>query len=519
MKSSALSSLTEKKFALWGTLIYAVVVTVLSCFHEVWRDEVIPLSLVIDSHSLADVFAKSINYGHGALWYYVLYFGYALCHKAVVLKVLNVLICVVAVYVFLSRAPFSRLQKALFIGGVLPLYVYPVINRDYGLTMLLVFLFCVLYDKRFTNFISLSVILFLLANLVAYSTIMVMAISGALLLEFIFFADSRRQWMARPWDTAVGLALIVLGIAACIITLTPDYTMSIVRPPITAPGAVMAAIKAIMMPEKAYPTLFGIESDVFLKLATWAYLIYLGRRGIRIFWIVGGCWLALAMLFHLVWPTTALRHQGAFLLVFVTAMWLDGLARGENRPYAFRPLEAVRAFVARHKNSAFTLILILQVCAAYPEIKRDVRGDYSASRKLAEFIRHDPALKDAVVVPEPDTFGEAYSYYGTNPVFFPREDQFRRYARFTIESRGWYSLAELLASAKNLRAQRGQPVVIVLGHRLSPQGPFLIQFSAMTHKAFTYTPESLRDFNSQTVKAASFRPAITDEEFDVYLLK
>ncbi len=520
MKNTTLNSLSDKKFALWSALAYVIVVSILSCFHEVWRDEIIPLSIAIDSHSPADLFAKIINYGHSGLWYYLLYFGYALLHTTVILKILNILICTLAVYLFMMKAPFARLQKLLFMGGVLPLYVYPIVNRDYGLSMLFIFLFCVFYDKRFTHFVTLGVILFLLANVVAYSTVMVLAILGALSLEFVFSAESRRQWMKRPWDTAIGFGLIVGGIAFSVITLTPDYTMIVVRPPVTFSTAVVSAIKAVVMPERAYPTLFGFESGVFMKLMTWTFVIYLWRRNINMFLIVAGSLFGLAMLFHLVWPTTALRHQGAFYLLFIIAMWLDNIPRpGGDRPFAFKPLEALRQLVSRHKNSAFTFILFLQVCAAYPEIKRDLREDYSASRKLGEFLKNDPALKDAVVVPEPDTFGEAFSYYADNPVFFPREDQYRKYARFTNESRQWYTLDELLATAQNIKAQTGKPVVFVMGHDLSPKGPFLIQFSGMTHKVFTYTPESLRAFNSQTVKAASFHPAITDEEFDVYVFK
>jgi len=61
--------------------------------------------------------------------------------------------------------------------------------------------------------------------------------------------------------------------------------------------------------------------------------------------------------------------------------------------------------------------------------------------------------------------------------------------------------------------------VFVMGHRMSPHGPFLIQFSGMTRKVFTYDAASLADFENSTRRLASFRPAITGEEFEVYLLK
>jgi len=440
-------------------------------------------------------------------------------HKAIIVKILNLTVSILAVFIFLTRAPFSRLQKILFIGGLFPLYIYPVINRDYSLSMLLTFVFCVLYERRFSHFVLLGSVLFLLANTHIHSWITVAAILGSLCLEFVLSADSRRQWRSRPVDTCVGFGLILAGLVCSYVSVTPDSIWNVVRPVVTLPLAVKGAALAVLAPERAFPTLFGFDSSLFLKLSAWALAIYLWRN-FYLFMIYAGAVLGLGLFFHVMFLTTALRHQAAFYLLLIIVLWIDKTA--PERPLFVLPLkffQDIRNFVGRYKEPAFTLILVLQVCAAYPAIKDDVRKDYSPSRRLAQFLKHDPVLKNAIVIPEPDTFAEALPYYADNPIFIAREGRFGPITHYTIESRSWYTLSELLSDSKKVKASTGKPVVILLGHHVSPQGPFKIDFSVGTRKTFTYTPESLKDFLGQTKKVAGFHQTLTDEEYDVYLLK
>jgi hypothetical protein len=75
----------------------------------------------------------------------------------------------------------------------------------------------------------------------------------------------------------------------------------------------------------------------------------------------------------------------------------------------------------------------------------------------------------------------------------------------------------LMVAAKNVKLQTGKTVLIILSHKLSPQGPFLIK---MTHqRSFVYSRESLDDFYTLTSRVAVFDKASTDENYRVYLLK
>jgi hypothetical protein len=178
--------LMKIKLTIISTLLYAAIVIFVSCFHEVWRDEVSAVSMAVSSTSALDLFRVIHPFGHPGLWDLILYLAYQIYPHYVVLKISNLVIAIAAVYLFFRTAPWKWLYKILFIGGIFPLYIYPVVNRNYAISMLLIFLFCWLYRQRFQKFIWLSLTLFLLANTHAYSLLLVGILTSGLLIEAFF---------------------------------------------------------------------------------------------------------------------------------------------------------------------------------------------------------------------------------------------------------------------------------------------------------------------------------------------
>src|SRR5882672_12548641 len=87
---------------IWSvTTVYAVLIIVWSCFHEPWRDEVLPVTLVIKSHSLWDLFHNLKDYGHPALWCTILYVVHHIFPYYGILKIINVSVNVIGAHIFL----------------------------------------------------------------------------------------------------------------------------------------------------------------------------------------------------------------------------------------------------------------------------------------------------------------------------------------------------------------------------------------------------------------------------------
>lgn len=140
----------SRGWSLFLTAVFALVLLLLLWRHEMWRDELQAWLLVRDSSSLVDLWHNSRYEGHPLLWHMMLFPLAHLFAQPAVMKVLHWVIAVGCAALVVYRAPFPMLIKGAIIFSYLPLYEYGVISRNYGLTMLGVWLFCVLLQRSRT---------------------------------------------------------------------------------------------------------------------------------------------------------------------------------------------------------------------------------------------------------------------------------------------------------------------------------------------------------------------------------
>ena len=494
------------------TLIYSGLIISLSYSHVVWRDEVRALSIAMDSRTPLDLLFQGVhNEGHPILWYLVLWVGFQLTHSVWILKVASVSIAIILVYFFLLKSPFSLLQKALFIFGFYPAFLYSVVCRGYGLSQLLLFWICYLYPKRFTQNIIFAGVLFLFANSEVHALIIVSAIFLALIVELVW---KRRELLEDPVvrkRIAVGLAIIAFGIVFSVLQLSIDKTSD--HP------------KVLMLN-------FGIVSKEFLNAALFAgdsFNRYLGIRwvpGCLIVWffylflarnllLLGVCFVSitgLAMIGHLVYPLGEL-HQGYLYFLMIAGFWIEIERENHNRAI-FIDTSGWRVFLTKARQVFLYVLLIAQLVMAYQWISQAIKVPNSSSRSFGEFLDDHPEFKNAIIIGERAEFMESVAYYTRARIYMPREGRFSKTVGFTSANRRNYSLQELLETAKRLKNLYHCPILIALELVLDSKGPFT------GARSFTCPKEQLIQFLNSTLKVASFRrKTISREEYDVYLLK
>lgn len=508
--------ISQGRAVLFVTLIYALVVSTLSGLHEVWRDEVVLIDMIAASKSLFHLFGNLHNYGHPGLWHTLLYFGHSIIPEYFILKITAVSVAVLGVYIFLLRAPFSFGQKLLFVCGFFPIYLYPVFARSYGLSMLLGFAFCALYQDRIKNFIPMSIVLFLLANVHAHTLIIVIAIFLSLAVEFITTIHRRLERIFDQKKIMIGLSIILCGIGLSIIQIIPDQTSIIFKiSSLNVYNVTEALIKALVIPGKAFSAVLGFESAIFVNGVIWVLYIYLSRKpGLLIIFAVSV--IGLTMFMTLVYSSNAMRHQGALYLLIIMIFWLDAVVQGERISLSAWADKIYRS-IASYKHAFFTFLLIMQVCMAYPAVKDDILHDYSSSKRFAAFLDDNKQFKDAILMGEPDTLVESIPYYSDIDIYLHRQKKFGKRVIFTTTKNLDLTLDEYLDTAINLKKETGRPVILMMGRDLNPQGPFIIKgyFGAN----FIYSKESLKEFHRKVTKITKFKDALGDENYDVYLLK
>lgn len=506
----------KQKAILLLTLIYGVSVIFISSFHEVWRDEVRALSIVMDSRDIIQLFKNLHNEGHPGLWYLILYFGFKLTRAVVVLKIVSILIAISAIYVFLKRAPFLWIQKILFVFGFFPLYEYSVISRNYGFSMLLLFLFCSLYKERFKNIFLVSIVLFLLANTNAHSLIIVIAIFLSMFIELIHYKAGLIKSNQNLGKIAIGFSIIIIGILFSIVQIYPDKTTIVTGVHfLDFFSVIKAGIKALVFPGRLFSASLGLNNAVFVTLVIWLSYVYLLLRAPFLFIIFFTSLTGLGMFFLLIYGAE-MYHQGFLYLLIVAIFWIGSLVN-EGGKVTIEPFNMASAFINKHKNTFFSFLLIMQIFMAYPAVKAELFADYSSSKIFGKFLKDHLDLKDAIIIGEPDYLLESIAYYVTNPIYIPREQRFGKTVKLTTDSRRKLSLGELLNIAQKLKDEFNKPIVIATWLNLSPQRPFTLVYSY--NKIFTCSPEQLKMFLENTTKIVSFHDAISDENYDVFVLK
>jgi hypothetical protein len=493
---------------------WLAVVIFVSTHHEVRRDEVRALSAAIEPASIWQL-PSSIKYeGHPILWYLILRIAFCIMHTPVALKAASICIAFASVIIFCRYAPFPVWQKILFICGLLPAYEYCVTARNYGISMLLFFLFAMLYPQRKKRPVVMACILAALANTNMHSCIL----TGVLTAMWLFdtLVVDRRALNARSAVSLIlVLAIIATGIFCSVITVLPSRDTVIAKPFSTiAPKAARALYTNILHPgthlDKVLPHLPGFARDI-LVLVLVAGLLTRPQAAISLF--AGVVFMGT---FFSSFYQDALRHQGITVIFAICLYWI---VNQQITNHTKNRLKQALNFM--HKLSVYIIlsaIFVVHIFGAAYIISTDISKERSSSKAFGRFIAAHPEYHDAIIMGEPDYLLESLPYYASNRIYIPREQRFGNITSFTSASKAQMSLGELLSIARQVKNSKGVNVLIVMGHLdLFNRQEYKISYPFS--KTFTWSPEELAAFKSQTTKVAEFNKAVAgDENYEIYLL-
>lgn len=531
MKEKILEYIKKNKFALILTLVYGIFIIILSSFHEVWRDEVRALNYATEANSLWDLFKnlKISNEGHPALWHTLLYIGYHIFHSTIILKILNIIISVSAIYIFLTFSPFTRLQKLIFIFGYFPFYQFSVINRNYALAMLLLFSICALYKVRFKKILIISFLLFLFANTHVLTNIITFAFLLSLLVEYIYkLNNGDEEIRGRHIKISLGFIVILLGIAISLLQSIPNANATLTAiNNIEIDGAIKSFYDSFLKPISSSYTGFGFSSSyIFLAIIIWFYYAYLFsfRPFIFLNVFIG---IFIIEIFSRNIIMLPLRQQGIVYIYLVSIFWIDVGSHHDlliYKKYFTGQLINFKNCIQQYKFAFFNFILLIQLSLMPLAVYQDIKMEYSSSKRLANDIFKNKDLREGILIGDMDEYVESLSYYINNPIYIPREKKFNKTVSWSTENTPFFSLSDILNTAQYLNKTYNKPVIIVLTYRdLGINGPFIRLITA--HRIFEYDINSLEEFMKQTIFFGSYKNAYGvmydterfKENYDVYI--
>jgi hypothetical protein len=429
----------------------------------------------------------------------------------------------------LLRSPFSVVLIALLLFSRFALFEYSVMARNYGISMLLMFLFATLYDRHRDRGIVLGIVLFLLANSNAHSAL----IAGAFLCFWMFDIAGDKN-IQRSWALKVILlngAIVTLGAVICALTIYPTYNdAAVVDKPDGTWGTLL--LKGIFLPAERFHELL-IPQQAFEKLSRWTAgkikfpdglmsLLMLGstlglvRRPAAFFAALLGL-IGFSVFFSLVYAGQY-RHDALWLVFLISMYWIVGAGtpRESNIPERFK---AYIHPVSIAGYISLALLVLLQVPQGLAQFSMalDRERPNSRSYDLSLLVKSQPELHDAMIIADPDYLIEALPYYMSNPTYLMREQRFGNVTIFTWKARLELSLDDILTDAARLRQQMHKPIIILLGQKLDSSLPAQ-SYSEGYNWKLTTTPSQISRFLSSAKLIKSFGPVHGDESFDVYTL-
>ena len=200
----------RRREALFLAVIVGVVGLVGALNHELWRDEAEIWLLARDSATPGDLLANMSTQGHPALWYAANWLLARVTPDPRIMQLFHVAIAAALAWTVGRHAPFPRFVRVLFCLGYYPIYEFNVVNRGYGLQLLLALAVCVLWPRRARVLWWIALLLALLAHTIVYGAI----VAGTLVLVMAILSRHPDDPLSRLsiGATLGPLALAVAGI-------------------------------------------------------------------------------------------------------------------------------------------------------------------------------------------------------------------------------------------------------------------------------------------------------------------
>jgi hypothetical protein len=517
------SAVHRRFFALTILAAWLGVVSFLAWTHLVWRDEVRALSLAVQGDNVFAMLKGLHGEGHPALWYLLLRAAHNLVARPEVLLLVSLAAAAVALSILVLRSPFSLPFPALILLTRFSIYEYSVMARNYGLSMIFVFLFAVFYKRRRDRDCTLGVLLFLLANCSVPSALLV---GGLLLFWFMDIvygvpADRSRHIRMFLWNTAIAGC----GLLISFLTISPTFNDSAPLDPHRINAGML--ITAVLFPSLEFMPLshlplvdrlaagmpLGPLMPILKSWILWGSTLGLIRR--RSAFIAALATLAgFSLYFAAVYPGWY-RHQALWIVFMIGMYWLAAPEHTQTKPASVDWLPAVGTLL-------FVLVVLQQVPYGVRRIvgaaTDPIAAIHARSDNLGSILAAHPDLKESVIIANPDFLLETLPYYVSNPTYLLHEQRYGNVDHFTRKAKLKLSLGEVLNSAVRLRKETGRPVVILLWQKIDPSQPAQTYREAYNWE-FTVTPEQAREFQQATRFLQHHNaPPGTSEGYDVYVL-
>ena len=391
------------------TILFFILSFIGILHHEMWRDEYQAWMVAADAHSLPQLFQNLKYEGNPPLWHLFLYVITSLTNNPFWMQVFHILVSTSFIFLFNRFSPFPLLQKFLFTFGYFSFFEFNLISRGYGLGLLLIILFCILYEQRQKYIFYIALVLFLLANNTIFGVILTVSFSGIIVLENLFPDKKTKTPVISLGRLAVFIFIVSVGtiIGYLLIRPEPDNSFptlyvtgfDVVRLKYTLSRFIYAYFSFpdfstihfwnsnFFIPNpKDFP--FGLTTSLFI-----IWIIAFMRYRLITLMYIGGTLILLAFHYYtgLMWN----RYAGHLYLLVIVSCWL--IYYGKEKPFKNIFLNKVSLIGNKIRTPFFVLLLVIHFCGGVVSYIMDLNYPFSTSSKAADYIRNNHLMDYEII--------------------------------------------------------------------------------------------------------------------------
>ncbi len=393
--------LLKKNYSLLITFLFFLISFFLIGKHEMWRDEIQAWLIARDSSDLFSLFENLKYEGHPGLWHLILFCLTRITHNPYYMQILHVLISSCSIFILCHWSPFNKIQKLLLTFSYFFFYEYSIISRSYGLSTLLIFIFCTLFENRKKNSLKIAWTLFLLSHTNIFGFLMALSLFITTLLEdFIsfFIKNSSFKGLFKK-NQYISIIISISGFITALIQLSPPIDSPIVNTKINFPLHFYDLVFVFRNTLKAYMPIPNFKYDfwgtsllnisfvleiIFILLFIISFLIfinYLKRRPSSIFlYLFSSIILSTFFLLKLNDFYGSQRHFGFLFLSLLSSLWI----------YKFCILGSKKRkniFYDKSLNFTINILFSIQAFAGIVAATYDYIFPFSSAKETANFLK------------------------------------------------------------------------------------------------------------------------------------
>ena len=435
----------KNKVNLVVMLCYSIITFIILLFHESWRDEA-QAWLIARDLNIIDIFRQMKYEGHPVIWYLILAPFAKLGLPYIFVKIVSWLICNIAVWLILKKAPFNLILKILFIFSMPMIYLYPSISRSYCLIPLAITIVAIYFGQRHEKPIQYILSILFLANT---HVIMYGMVGILLLLFYIEELIQNRKTNSKEQKKKVYISLIVI-IVGLILTLIPILISMTTNTDVSLTSNTASIFEDTKLKmENAYKEImtgcFG-ENELILKIVAIALIILLCYE-IRYHFknaLIIICTEGLQFLIYTyVYMGSEQRVSTLiFLMMFIFWVQSNNKINKDNTSKIEKKLTNIAEYI-------LVFVLIINIANGMDAVNKEIKTTYSSSYETAEWIKSN-LEDDSIFICTSMPLSSAIIPYINKDVFWsPQTLDYFSFTSWDENYRTGYSLRDLQKRVKD----------------------------------------------------------------------